>query len=94
LAWMLVTVKYLAGIKDVTGKAEETVELEEDTVGALLEKLTAFYGYPLARLFVADAQGDWHSLVLVGDRILFPSAVETKIKRGEIVAIMPPLAGG
>jgi molybdopterin synthase catalytic subunit len=81
---MQITVRYFAGHRDITGTAEERVELESGaTVGALWELLTDRYprlGAYSGRLLYAVNQ-DYGTL-------------ETELRDGDEVAFIPPVSGG
>jgi molybdopterin converting factor subunit 1 len=81
---MQVIVRYFAGHRDITDKADERVELEPGaTIGALWELLTARYPRLAAyrgRLLYAVNQ-DYGSL-------------ETELHDGDDIAFIPPVSGG
>jgi molybdopterin converting factor subunit 1 len=81
---MLVTVRYFAGHRDITGCAEERVELAAGaTVGALWELLIAHYprlsGYTGRLLFAVNQEF---------------STPTTELHDGDEVAFIPPVSGG
>lgn len=81
---MQVVVRYFAGHRDITSRAEEPIALEDGaTVGALWEHLVARYprlgGYS-GRLLYAVNQ-DF-------------STLETELHDGDEVAFIPPVSGG
>jgi molybdopterin converting factor subunit 1 len=81
---MQVVVRYFAGHRDITGRAEEPIMLEEGaTVGALWEHLVARYvrlgGYSGRLLYAVNQEF---------------STLETQLHDGDEVAFIPPVSGG
>ena len=81
---MEVVVRYFAGYRDITGRAEERIEIEDEaTVGALWELLVAQYprlgGYSGRLLYAINQE--------FGTR-------ETQLHDGDEVALVPPVSGG
>ncbi len=81
---MQITVRYFAGHRDITGRAEEQIALEPGaTIGALWETLVARY----PRL--APYQG----------RLLYAvnqdfATLATELHDGDDIAFIPPVSGG
>src|SRR3712207_6596491 len=81
---MLVTVRYFAGHRDLTGHTEEQIELRSGaTVGVLWDQLVDRYP----------------RLVNYSGRLLYAvnqefSTLETKLHDGDEVAFIPPVSGG
>ena len=81
---MEVTVRYFAGHRDIVGHTEERVELENDaTVGVLWELLVARYprlgGYTGRLLYAVNQEF---------------GTLETGLRDGDEVALIPPVSGG
>jgi molybdopterin converting factor subunit 1 len=81
---MVVTVRYFAGHRDIVGRAEERVELGDDsTVGVLWELLVARYprlgGYSGRLLYAVNQEF---------------GTLETDLHDGDEVALIPPVSGG
>jgi molybdopterin converting factor subunit 1 len=81
---MEVTVRYFAGHRDIAGRAEERVELRDGaTVGALWELLVARYprlgGYSGKLLYAVNQEF---------------GSLETELRDGDEVALIPPVSGG
>jgi molybdopterin converting factor subunit 1 len=79
-----VTVRYFAGQRDITRRAEESVALDDQaTVGTLWELLVARYprlaGYTGRILYAVNQE--------FGTR-------ETELHAGDEVAFVPPVSGG
>ena len=81
---MEVIVRYFAGHRDITGRAEERVTLDGGaTVGALWEQLVARYP----------------RLAAYSGRLLYAvnqefGALDTELYDGDEVAFIPPVSGG
>jgi molybdopterin converting factor subunit 1 len=81
---MQITVRYFAGHRDITGAAEERLELEPGaTIGTLWEMLTE--RYPRLRAY--------------SGRLLYAvnedyGTLATELHDGDDVAFIPPVSGG
>jgi molybdopterin synthase sulfur carrier subunit len=87
LCWGVVTVRvlYFAGLRDSIGTSEETLELPPGvmTVGALAEHLAARHpAFAARRAYVRIARNE-----------AFASDDEA-LADGDVVALIPPVAGG
>lgn len=81
---MRVTVRYFAGHRDITGLAEERIDLADGaTVGALWEQLVAHYprleGYSGRLLYAVNQEF---------------GSLATELRDGDEVAFIPPVSGG
>ncbi|MEN9934079.1 MAG: hypothetical protein RLZZ387_658 [Chloroflexota bacterium] len=81
---MMVAVRYFAGHRDITGRAEERVELEPGaTVAVLWEHLVARYprlaGYSGRLLYAVNQEF---------------ATLESGLRDGDEVAFIPPVSGG
>lgn len=82
---MTLRVLYFAGLRDAVGLAEETVEVPDGvrTVGALCDHLAQRHrAYAERRAFVRVARNE-----------AFASGDEA-IADGDVIALIPPVAGG
>ena len=83
-----------ARIKQIVGRKQ--MEIEADTVEDLLEKLLKEYGYTLKdELF--DEKGKLkhtYRVVVNGRNINLLDGFKTKLKKDDMVVIMPAVAGG
>jgi molybdopterin synthase sulfur carrier subunit len=82
---MTVRILYFAGLRDALGMAEETLELPPavSTVGALTEHLARRHrAYAERRAHVRIARNE----AFAGD--------DEPIAEGDVVALIPPVAGG
>jgi molybdopterin converting factor subunit 1 len=81
---MQITIRYFAGHRDITGRAEERIELDAGaTVGSLWEVLVARYprlaGYSGRVLYAVNQEF---------------GALTTQLHDGDEVAFVPPVSGG
>lgn len=94
---MKVKVRYFALLREFTGKREDLVELEEDTsVGELLETLSAKYGEKFRDYLygVGEFEGLSINILLNGRNISLNEGFKTKLQDGDVLSILPPVAGG
>jgi molybdopterin converting factor subunit 1 len=81
---MQITVRYFAGHRDITGCAEEQIDLPADaTVGRLWDLLVKRY----PRL------GGYHGRLLYAVNQEF-GTLATELQNGDEVALIPPVSGG
>jgi MoaD family protein len=95
---MKVKVKFFALVRELTGKREQEVELEDSaTVRTLLDRLVEEYGVKF-RDYVFDPvsrQPRAHLQFLIdGRNIALMQSLETVLKEGNSFAILPPVGGG
>ena len=82
---MTLRVLYFAGLRDAVGMAEETLELPAGvrTVGALADHLAARHRpYAERRAFVRIARNEAFA------------AADEALAEGDVIALIPPVAGG
>lgn len=96
---MKVTVDYLGSIKQTLGlKQAEQIELKEDaSVGDLLTLLAEKYGEPFKKAVYEPKGLDLkpHHILSVNGLLLNQlSGIETKLKDGDRVVLMPVVTGG
>ena len=77
-----IDVLYFASLAEQAGKDEESLSFDGDSLVALYQQLTECYNFRLAQNKIAVAINheitDW----------------DTPIQQGDIVAFIPPVAGG
>ena len=72
-----------------------TVEVEGDTVGAVLRGLAQAHGSIAPRLFEEDGRVRRFVNVFVDDEdIRFADGLDTKVEPGQTVSLLPAVAGG
>jgi molybdopterin synthase sulfur carrier subunit len=94
---MKVRVKFFASLRELAGKKEEILELDEgSTVMTLLEQLAKIYGGSV-RNYIFDEGGrprDHLQFLIDGRSVATMSGFETKLSDGCSFAIIPPVGGG
>lgn len=95
---MKVTVRFFTTLREIVGKSEEkfTLGANDLTVGELLKFLEEKYGKPF-REYVYDWKGEVKSylqFLVNGRSITTLQGMETKLKEGDTLAIIPPVGGG
>jgi MoaD family protein len=94
---MEVTVHYFTLLRSVTGTREEKMDVKEgSTVEDLLKTLSAKYGKEFERYIFSGREYRGLKLLFFvdGRSIEGSDGFKTKLKNGNILAIMPPIAGG
>ncbi|MFQ5762391.1 MAG: ubiquitin-like small modifier protein 1 [Candidatus Bathyarchaeia archaeon] len=93
-----VKLKLLAGLRDIVEAEEVEVSIGSDeTVRTLLEGLSKKWGEKFHDAVLDRRSGALSSSIRVlvnGENILIHEGVETKLREGDFVVIMPPAAGG
>ncbi|MBW2029891.1 MAG: MoaD family protein [Deltaproteobacteria bacterium] len=92
-----ITVRSILSIKDVLGSREIEIRASGGcTLGQLLELMIEKWGEKLAsKIFDAEGQVLRHTrLIINGQDIAFLNGMETELKEGDEVLILPPVAGG
>ena len=80
---MKIKIRYFASIKEILGKNEEELEVEEGiTAGALKEKLRNIHSK------ITEKE---QLLIAINGAFVDPNKI---IKKGDIVALFPPVSGG
>lgn len=94
---MRITVQFLGNIREITGTREQTFDIAEPTVQALVERMTGEYGDDFKRTLIHTSTGKVSSSVVIalnGVDVEALKGVKTNLKEGDIIAIFPPVAGG
>ena len=90
-----VKVKLVTSIREVFQKGEIEIELErEPNIRALLDLLLNTYE---RRQKILDQSGQLRSDVTIlknGRNIYFLDGIQTQVKEGDVIAILPPAMGG
>jgi MoaD family protein len=90
----LVTVRVTAVLQKLTG-GQKAVEARGSTVGAILEDLEG--RHPGFRAQMIGEDGRLHRFVNVDlndEDIRYTGGVETSVREGDVIDILPALAGG
>lgn len=93
---MIVIVRFFTRLREITGRSEEAVELGNGaTVKMALEALSARYGEEYARYVFANEPAGFQLQFLINGRsIAQMEGLETKLRDGDTLAIVPPVGGG
>jgi len=92
-----VSVRVFAALREIVGKKEQTLEFQKDkdiTVEKVLKRLTELHGKDFAE-YVYDTQtGEVRSYLqlLVNEKSI--TTLKTRLKDGDVLAIIPPVGGG
>jgi molybdopterin converting factor small subunit len=94
-ALMQITIEYAAQAKQAAGTGRECLDLAPPLcVRDLLPQLARRHGEALARLLLtADGAPQPALLVFVGDEQVAPDAPRA-LRPGDVLTILPPIAGG
>jgi molybdopterin synthase sulfur carrier subunit len=95
---MKVKVKFFALVRELTGKREEVIDLDDDaTVRTLLGKLVDEYGAKFRDYIFdpASKEPKGHIQFLMdGRNITLMQGLDTTLREGTSLAILPPVGGG
>ena len=94
---MKLRVQYMGQLRTAAGRSEEEIELPESTsLTTLLSKLASRLGDGAAPHLVTAAGHAQGGLLIVvnGSAIAAPHAAATLLRPGDIVTLLPPIAGG
>jgi MoaD family protein len=90
---MSVTVKIPTQLRAATG-GESEVEVEGSNVGEALDAVFAAYGDLRERITQDGTLRRFVNVYVSGEDIRFQQGLETEIKEGDEVTILPAVAGG
>lgn len=94
---MKIEVKFFTSLREITCKKVEEVQLlSAITVEELLTQLSKKYGKEF-REYLYNEKGKVHrylSILVNGKSINVQRGLDTALKEGDIVAILPPVGGG
>lgn len=94
---MNVRVQYMAQLRDAVGRAEEELEIPEgSSLGTLLVHLAERHGPEAKRHLITSGGEPQRCLLAVINNLAVapPAVVVTILKPGDVVTLMPPIAGG
>lgn len=90
-----VKVNFMGHLREIVRSREVDVELEDRTIGGLVEKITTLYGRELTKLIFKEETREFIFLVLLnGTDVHFIQGLDTELKEGDSIDIIPPVAGG
>jgi molybdopterin synthase sulfur carrier subunit len=95
-----VSVRFFTSLREITGKREEALSFQEGervTIDVVLKTLKETYGRRFAE-YVYDAEiGQVRSflqLLVNGRSASTMNGLQTILKEGDVIAILPPVGGG
>ena len=95
---MKVKVKFFALVRELTGKREEEVDLgDQATVRTLLSRLVEEYGVKFSEYIfdpVSKEPRGHLQFLLDGRNVTLMQGLDTVLKEGTSLAILPPVGGG
>jgi molybdopterin synthase sulfur carrier subunit len=92
-----ITVQFLGNVREATGTREQTFDISESTMQALIDRMSKEYGDDFKRTLIHAPAGRATTSVVIalnGVDIEALEGVKTNLKEGDIVSIFPPVAGG
>jgi len=93
-----VTVKYFASLREIAGKREEQLEVEDETtIESLLQRLSRMYGSKFVDYVFDEKTGvprDHLQFLIDGKSATSLEGLKTRITDGCQFAIIPPVGGG
>jgi molybdopterin synthase sulfur carrier subunit len=94
---MKVEVRFFTSLREITGKKKEEVQLQSTiTVEELLTGLSKKYGEEFREYFYNE-EGNVHDYLLIlvnGKSTNVLQGLDTELKEGDIIAVLPPVGGG
>jgi molybdopterin synthase sulfur carrier subunit len=90
---MAVTVKIPAQLRSAT-EGKTSVLLDGETVGEVLDALYACYGELRSRIAEDGGLRRFVNVYLAGEDIRFLDGLNTPVRDGDVVTILPAIAGG
>ena len=97
---MEIKVRFFTSLREIVNKREEALSFaigEKVTIAAILKALTKKYGTPFID-YVYDKKTNhpkkFLQFLINGNSTSTLSGLETELKDGDILAILPPVGGG
>lgn len=89
--------RFFASLREIVGKKEQTLEFQKDkdiTIEKVLKRLTELHGKDFA-MYVYDVQtGEVRSYLQLLVNEKSTKTLKTRLKNGDVLAIIPPVGGG
>ncbi len=97
---MEVTVRFFTSLREIVGKREEILSFPEGenvTVDLVLKMLSKKYGAPFTEYVYEEKTGkpkNFLQFLVSGTSTSTLNGLETRLKAGDVLAILPPVGGG
>jgi molybdopterin synthase sulfur carrier subunit len=95
-----VKVRFFTSLREIVGKREEILSFSEGesvTVDLILRTLSKKYGPPFTEYVYDEKTGkpkNFLQFLVSGTSISTLNGLETQLKAGDVLAILPPVGGG
>jgi molybdopterin synthase sulfur carrier subunit len=94
---MKVEIKFFTSLREITGKKVDQLQLQNSiTIDELVTLLSEKYGKNF-REYIYNKKGEMQeflSFLVNGTNINNMQGFDTKLKNGDVIAILPPVGGG
>lgn len=99
LVALRVSVRFFTTLKELVGKREETLEFSDKvvTVNSVLKRLSERYGKGFVEYVFDDKTGEvkgFLQFLINGRSASTLNGLDTKLRNGDVLAIIPPVGGG
>ncbi len=97
---MQVSVRFFTNLREIVNKREETLTFPDSqkvTVETVLKTLQEKYGDPFTEYLYDSKTGQvkgFLQLLVNGTSTTTLNGLETQLKNGDVVAVLPPVGGG
>jgi molybdopterin synthase sulfur carrier subunit len=95
-----VSVRFFTSLRETVGKKEETLAFSEGskvTVDAVLKALAQRYGKSFVDYLYDEKTGEvkgFLQFLVNGKSVVALNGLQTELKDGDVLAILPPVGGG